>query len=166
LGGVGAQRRKPINCNGQIDAGYYWYTLLKAYLESMGLIRSASDHAVFVWKTDSIELFKALATDNFILLISSQALFLSLKTGLEKLFELTLQEGSILRFLNLRIIQSPYGISIDQTDHLVDSIIEPYFKDRDVSKLLSITSPFPTDLSFEQLLYEAPILVGPALRKI
>jgi hypothetical protein len=114
----------------------------------MGLILSDSDHAFFVWKTDPAELFMALATYEFILLTSSRAFFLSLKTGLGKIFELTLQEGYIQCFLNLRIIQIPAGISIDQTDHLVDSIIEPYFKDRDVSKLLSITSPFLTDPSF------------------
>jgi hypothetical protein len=49
---------------------------------------------------------------------------------------------------------------------MVDSIIEPYFKLRDVSKLVRITSPFPTDTSFEQQLYESPILTGSALRAI
>jgi hypothetical protein len=78
---------------------------------------------------------------------------------MEAIFDLTLQEGTILRFLNLLIIQSPAGISIYQTDHIVETILELYFKDRDTSALISITSPFPTDSSFEKCLHEAPILV-------
>jgi hypothetical protein len=152
---------------GQNDAGYYWYTLLMAYLvNTMGLTRHPTDHAVFLWQTPTAELFLALATDDFLVLTDDRELFLALKSGLEKLFKLTLQEGSVLRFLNLRIIQSPDGISIDQTDHVVDSIIEPYFKLRDVSKLIRITSPFPTDTSFEKQLYESPVLTGSALRAI
>jgi hypothetical protein len=136
---------------GQKDAGYYWYTLLMAYLvNTMVLTRHPTDHAVFLWQTPTAELFLALATDDFLVLANDREHFLALKSGLEKLFKMTLQEGSVLRFLNLRIIQSPHGISIDQTDHVVDSIIEPYFKLRDVSKLVRIISPFPMDTSFEQ----------------
>jgi hypothetical protein len=79
---------------------------------------------------------------------------------------LTLQEGNIVRFLNLRIIQSPQGISIDQTDHIVDTVIGPYFQNRVTSKMLAITSPFPADSSFETTLYESPILAGSNLHRI
>jgi hypothetical protein len=152
---------------GQKDAGYYWYTLLMAYLvNNMGLTWHPTDHSVFLWQTPTAELFLALATDDFLVLTDYRELFLALKSGLKKLFKLTLQEGPVLRFLNLRIIQSPDGISIDQTDHVVESIIETYFKLRDVSKLVRITSPFPTDTSFERQLYESPVLTGSALRYI
>jgi hypothetical protein len=85
---------------------------------------------------------------------------------MEAMFEVTLQEGAILRFLNMRIIQIPAGISTDQTDHIVENIVESYFKNRDTSELRSITSPFPTDSSFEQRLYEAPVLTGAALNAV
>jgi hypothetical protein len=42
---------------------------------------------------------------------------------MEELFDMTLQEGATVRFLNLCVVQSPQGISIDQTDHIVDMII-------------------------------------------
>jgi hypothetical protein len=64
------------------------------------------------------------------------------------------------------IIKIPAGISIDQTDHIVEKIATPYFKNQDTSVLVSINSPFPTDSSFEQRLFEAPILVGAALKNI
>jgi hypothetical protein len=57
-------------------------------------------------------------------------------------------------------------IIIDQTHQIVDTIIGPYFKDRDTSKLLVITSPFPTDSQFDTKLYDSPILTGSALHKI
>jgi hypothetical protein len=45
-------------------------------------------------------------------------------------------------------------------DHTVDTIIGPYVKYRDVSKLLPITSPIPTDSSFENALYGLHMLSG------
>jgi hypothetical protein len=77
---------------GQKDAGYYWYTLLMAYLvNTMGLTRHPTDNAVFLWQTPTAELFLALATDDFLVLTDDRELFLVLKSGLEKLFKLTLQ---------------------------------------------------------------------------
>jgi hypothetical protein len=82
----------------------------------------------------------ALTTDEFLIVTSSRQLFPQLKIDLEKLFKLTLQEGFVLQFLNIRIVQSPTGISIDQTDHIIESIVEPYFKLRDTTNLMHITS--------------------------
>jgi hypothetical protein len=83
-----------------------------------------------------------------IVLLYNRQQFLALKSKMEAFFEVTLQEGAILRFLNLRIIQSPAGISIDQNDHIVENVLDPYFQDCDTTELHSITSPFPTDSSF------------------
>jgi hypothetical protein len=132
----------------------------------MGLHRSISDHGVFICKQESSERFIALATDDCLIMCDDRAQFLDLKSKMEAMFDLTLQQVAILHFLNLRIIQSPAGISIDQTDHIVKTIVEPYFKYRNTSALISITSPFLPDSSFEQRLYEAPILVGPALHVV
>jgi hypothetical protein len=48
----------------------------------------------------------------------------------------------------------------------VDTIIGLYFKHCDTSKLLAITSPFPTDSYFETTLYDSPILTGSVLHQI
>jgi hypothetical protein len=62
-----------------------------AYLVNiMGLTRHPTDHAVFLWQTPTVELFLALATDDFLVLTDDRELFLALKSGLEKLFKLTL----------------------------------------------------------------------------
>jgi hypothetical protein len=48
----------------------------------------------------------------------------------------------------------------------VETIVTPYYKNQDTSTLVSITGPLPTDSSFDQRLYEAPVLVGAALEKL
>jgi hypothetical protein len=93
-------------------------------------------------KQPTSELFLALAMDDFPVLCDDRAQFLELKARMEALFEVTLQESALLRFLNFRMIQNPEGISIDQTDHIAEMIIYPYYKDQSTSYQLSITSPF------------------------
>jgi hypothetical protein len=117
-------------------------------------------------KEPSSEMFVAIAIDDCVCFYNDRRKLLRLKRRLEKLFILALQEGNILRFLNLWIIQSPRGISIDQTDHIMETVIGPYFQDRDTTKMLTITSPFPADSSFETKLYDSPILTGSALHKL
>ena len=34
------------------------------------------------------------------------------------------KEGSVLKYLNIRICQSPLGFSIDQTDHIMEILNE------------------------------------------
>jgi hypothetical protein len=109
-------------------------------------------------------MFLVLATDDCLVVCDDHQQLLDLKSKMEALFEVTLQEGAILRFLNLRTIKSPAGISIYQTDHIVENVLDPYFQDRDTTDLRYITSPFPTNTSFEQSLYEAPVLTGTDLQ--
>jgi hypothetical protein len=71
-----------------------------------------------------------------------------------------------VRFFNLCVIKIPQGISFDQTDHILDTIIDTYFANRYVSKLVPITRPFPTESQFEGDLYDSPILTGSKLHAI
>jgi hypothetical protein len=130
---------------GQKYDGQKFYQLVYKYMKHIGLKRIISGNVVFVWKEPSSELCLALAMDDCIVLCYDRAKFLDLKARREALFEVTLQEGALIHFLNLRIIQSPAGISIDQPDHIIEMIIDPYYKDQDMLSMLSITSPFPTD---------------------
>ena len=42
----------------------------------------------------------------------------------DTLFDYTFQEGSKIKLLNINIIQGKYGISIDQTYHIMKNIIQ------------------------------------------
>jgi hypothetical protein len=132
---------------GKKDARQFFYKLISHYLRHFGLHRSISDHGIFIWKQPTSELFLALATDDFIILVDDHVQFIDLKTKFEAMFEVTLQEGANLRFLNLHIIQIPTGISIDQTDHIVETIINP------ISRLMTLQSFWPP----QALLLQTPL---------
>jgi hypothetical protein len=136
-------------------------------MHHIGLYRSSIlDHGVFIWKQEVSEIVLVLATDDCLVICDDRSRFMDLGDKLEAMFEVTLQQGAILHFLNLRIIQSHSSISIDQMDHIVETILEPFLKDPGNLTLSSITGPLLTNASFEKRLYEALILTGPALRAI
>jgi hypothetical protein len=85
------------------------------------MVRCSCDHGIFVWNLPNETCYIALETDD-LLFISKHA-----PHFLEKLFNLTICEVSVLKFLNLRIIQSPNGISFDQMQHIQNSILHDYF---------------------------------------
>jgi hypothetical protein len=111
--------------------------------------------------TDTVEpSYLALATDDILFLSSTRSPFLQLKSDLEQLFDLTVCEGSIVKFLNLHIVQSPAGISFDQMQHIWSVVLTEYFKDVDPASIKLQLFPFPLNPSFERDLYETAPLVG------
>jgi hypothetical protein len=89
-----------------------------------------------------------LEIDDLLFISKTRSPFLRLKTELEKLFDLTVSEGAVLKFLNLRIIQSPSGISFDQTNRIKNTILSEYFRDVPVTSIPRQLYPFPLEASF------------------
>jgi hypothetical protein len=148
---------------GTKDAGLRWYRLLTGVFRELGIKRSTIDHGIFVWLWQTETCYIALETDDILVASPTTAPFLHLKQELEKIFDLTVRMGTILRYLNIRIIQSPTGISLDQSQHIKSHIIDVYFKNVPPSSVPKKLYPFPLETSFEQQLFEAPPLTGPAL---
>jgi hypothetical protein len=67
---------------------------------------------------------------------------------LTQYFELSVQQGNVIKFLSLRIIQTEHAISIDQTTYIL-SLLRHYFGD-DVDKIKTVTTPMQTDSEFEK----------------
>jgi hypothetical protein len=145
---------------GTRDAGQHWYKLISGCLYELNFIRCSCDHGIFILTTQAETCYIALETDNLLFISKTREPFLQLKTALKKLFNLTVCEGSILKFLNLRIIQSPSGSSFDQTRHIQIVILAEYFKDIPSSSIKHQLYPFPLESSFEKTLYEAKPLTG------
>ena len=145
---------------GTRDAGQCWYKLLFGCLLSLQMIRCSCDHGIFIWKLPTETCFLVLETDDLLFLSKTRSPFLTLKAELERLFDLTVSEGSVLKFLNLRIIQSPAGVSFDQTMHIKNTILYEYFKDVPDTSIPKQVYPFPLDAAFEKRLYEAAPLTG------
>ena len=53
----------------------------------------------------------------------NRILFERLMQGFDNPFQYTFQEVPKLKLLNINIIKSEYGISIDHTDHIIQNII-------------------------------------------
>jgi hypothetical protein len=75
---------------GENDAGCKWYQLLSGPLVNVGMHQRVANHAVFSCRTKSSELLPACATYYCICLAYDRAQFLTMKTHLEKISELTL----------------------------------------------------------------------------
>ena len=82
------------------------------------------------------------------------------------LFYYTPQEGPKLNLLNINLIQSKYGISIDQIDHITKKIIQEYWVTNKKDNVKFQQSPFPVDASFEKTLFVTTTLIGEELKQI
>jgi hypothetical protein len=145
---------------GTKDAGLCWYRLLTGVFRELDIKRSAIDHGIFIWIWQQETCYIALETDDILVASPTNNPFLYLKQELEKIFDLTVRMGTTLRYLNIRIIQSPAGISIDQSQHIKTHILDVYFKNVSPSAIPKKLYPFLIKPSFEQKRFEAPPLIG------
>ena len=91
------------------------------------MIRSSSDHDVFSWIYKTYKYFLAVEKYDIIMATENIICFEILTQEFDTLFDYTFQEGSKLKLLNINIIKNKYGISIDQTDHIIKKIIQEYW---------------------------------------
>jgi len=118
----------------------------------MGLKKNATDNAVWVSTKGSDTIILILETDDFMLLVSRKQLYLDIKARIEMSYGITMQEGPVIKYLNLQIIQSDAGISLDQTQHIL-KILEPHYPQNSTFTRTDI--PFRTDRDYEQELMNA-----------
>ena len=71
----------------------------------------------------------------------------------DPIFKYSTQDGNIIKFLNLRIIRSIHGISLDQTQHIIMNILNSYWKNKNTENVPWQSAPFPTDPKFEHALF-------------
>ena len=71
------------------------------------------------------------------------------------------QEGSVLKYLNFLICQSPLGFIIDQTDNIME-LVNEWFQN---GKFRNVDTPFRIDSSYEKELLAALPLTGNSLKK-
>ena len=71
------------------------------------------------------------------------------------------KKGSVLKYLNLRICQSPLGFSIDKTYHIME-LVNEWFP---TGSFRNVDTPFRTDSSYEKELLAALPLTRHYLHK-
>ena len=139
---------------GTKHAGYEWYQLLSAIFKDLGMVPNTICKGVFMWNSDGHKAMICVATDDILLWSTHEILYKRLVEKFNNYFKFTHRTGQELSFLNFRIIQSKFGISIDQTLHIKKSVLDPYFKNVK-SPIPFCASPFPMSTDFESALYNA-----------
>ena len=104
---------------GTKDVGHEWHQLLHLFFtKQMKMKQSTSCAGIYIWEYNKKRSYLALNTDDILLSTIHDTTFEYLCHEFQKLFDITTQHGEILKYLNIRIIQSNYGISMDQTRHI------------------------------------------------
>ena len=78
----------------------------------------------------------------------------------DTIFDYTSQEGSKLKLLNINILQGKYGISIDQTYHIMKMSFNNKWGTKTKDGVKFRQSPFPVDTSFEHKIFMDKPLIG------
>ena len=66
--------------------------------------------------------YLTVSTDDILIAANNDTAFPEITRVFEEHFEIKVQEGSVLKYLNLRIFQSPLGFNVDQTDHIMELV--------------------------------------------
>ena len=136
-------------------AGHELYQLLSNIFLNLGMIHNTMCKGVFVWKNIDGEETKhgylILVTDNILLVTNATKASTLLDQEFDRYFAYTKRDSTEIFFLNFRIIQNEHGISLDQTIHILQKVIKPYFVTHE--KVHFQSSPFPLANTFEMTLF-------------
>ena len=115
---------------GTKDAGCEFYQLLTKSFLHLEMVANTMCKGVFAWRDNIILSFLTLATDDMLFATNSPGTAKQLETEFKKFFAYIFSKGTKLSFLNFRIIQSKYRISLDQTNQIKQKVLTLYFLDR------------------------------------
>ena len=122
-------------------------------LKTFSFIPSTVDPGIYTKVESSTSwIFVSVSNDDFFCSYHHLASFQSLCSHLSTIWDINISQSSELKYLNLRIIQSSFGISVDQTSHIIE-ILRSYFGSPDLLK--TVETPFRTDSDFERDLFDS-----------
>ena len=135
-----------MNMQGLRTAGRDFHKLLKAVLAELDIYPTSVDNGIFVFIYKNSIVLLAISTDDILIFTKHEEFYQQVKTKLNSAFGVTAQNGSVIYYLNYRIIQSQHAISIDQTQFILD-IVHQYIPRN--SKCPKIDTPLRTDRQFD-----------------
>ena len=122
--------------------------LLDAVVTIIKYKKITIEHAVYIKVfTGGTISYLTVSTDDVFDTTNNQNAFPELPRFIKEHFEMKLQEGSVLRYLNFRICQSPLGFNIDQTYHIME-LVNEWFP---TGKFRNVDTTFWTDSSYEKV---------------
>ena len=109
--------------------------------------KSTIDHAIYIKVFDDVtESYLTVSTDDVLNTTNNENAFPELTRVFKEQFEMKVQEGSVLKYLNFRICQSLLGFIINQTDHIL-ALVNEWFP---TGNFRNVDTPFWTDSSYEK----------------
>ena len=128
------------------SAGQQWNRLLCEVVTILKYKKSTNDHAIYIkFFTDGTVSYLAVSTGDALNNTNNETEFPELTRVSDEHFEMKVQEGSVLKYLNFRIFQYPLGFSVDKTDHIME-IVNEWFPTR---KFIKVDTPFRTDSAYK-----------------
>ena len=141
-----------MNMQGLRTAGRDFHKLLKAILSEIDIHPTSVDNGIFVFLYKQSLVLLAISTDDILIFTQYEEFFQIIKSKLHAAFGVTSQNGSIIHYLNYRIIQSIHGISVDQNRFILD-IVHQYIPEN--SKCPKVDTPLRTDRQFDNEVLES-----------
>ena len=131
---------------GTNQAGIKCNRLLDAVVTILEYKKSTIDHDIYIKVFDDGTVsYLTVSTDNVLNTTNDENTFPELTRLFKEHFEIKVQEGSVLKYLNFRICQSLLNFSIDQTDHIME-LVNEWFPN---GKFRNVDTPFRTDSLYE-----------------
>ena len=104
-------------------AGRQWNRLLDAVITILEYKTITIDHAIYVKVFDDGTVsYLTVSTDDVLNTTNNENAFPELTRVFKEHFEMKVQEGSVLKYLNFWGCQSPLGFIIDQTYHIMELV--------------------------------------------
>ena len=135
---------------GSPHAANRWQTNLHQQITTIGFIRNNIDHSFYTKhdKNDQLEAMLSITVDDLLLSYKTENIQQHFYERLSAAFDITTPKDiTTFKFLSMTIYQSDSGTSIDQTTHIATKILEPWFNNGHITKI--VNTPYPTDSNFE-----------------
>ena len=140
------------NMQGTKNASRDFNVLITKMFAAINLFPTSVDSGIYVMSKNKNLLILAIQTDDLLIATNDESLRELVITTLEKGFQVTSQGGTLLKFLNFRIIQTTHGISADQTQH-IDDMLKKYFPPG--TKVQKTDTPLRSDRQFQEEIYNS-----------
>ena len=123
-------------------------------------IYTSLGHSLFLAMTNDTCVKSSI--DDFLNTTNNETEFPEITRVFKENFEMKLQEGSVLKYLNFRIFQSPVSFSVYQTDNIME-LVNEWFP---TGKFRKVDTPFRKYYSYGKELLAALQLTGHALYNV
>ena len=110
------------------------------------------DRAIYIKVlSDGTVSYPTVSTTDVLKTTNNKTEFPELGRVCEEIFNIKFQEASVIKYLNLHILQYPLGFSVDHTDQIM-KLVDEWFQ---TGKFRKIDTPFRTDSTYEKELMTA-----------